>query len=65
MKSYLLGNPDLKLALNDNLIVGKGSGMASSAVIDDCNFHECVNTSQFDMNKLMTIKPPEGKKFDF
>jgi len=61
MKSYLLGNPDLKLALNDNLIVGKGSNLQSSAVIDDCNFHECVNTSQFDMNKLMTIKPPEGE----
>lgn len=26
MKSYLAGNPELKLALNEELVVGKGSG---------------------------------------
>jgi len=26
MKSYLFGNPALKLALNDDLIVGKNNG---------------------------------------
>jgi len=60
MKSYLIGNPDLKLALNDNLVIGKNANIASAAAIDDCNFHECVNTSSFEMSKIMTIKPPEG-----
>jgi len=61
MKSYLIGNPDLKLALNDNLVIGKNANIASAAAIDDCNFHECVNTSSFEMSKIMTIKPPEGE----
>ncbi len=57
MKSYLQGNPDLKLALNEDLSIGKtGSG----PTIDDCNFHENVNSSEFDLTKTMRIKPPEG-----
>lgn len=61
MKSYLQGNPDLKLALNDNLVIGRNANMPSAATIDDCNFHECVNTSGFDLSKVMRIKPPEGE----
>ena len=59
MKSYLFGNPALKLALNDDLIIGKSGGQ-SGVVLDDCNFHECVNTSEFEMSKLLRIKPPDG-----
>merc|ERR1719387_1438842 len=44
MKSYLLGNPELKLALNEDIIV-KGHNMSGgygAVTLDDCNFHECV-----------------------
>ena len=47
MKSYLNGNPELRLILNENLEVGGGSGYGTT-VIDDCSFHECVNASDFE-----------------
>jgi len=42
MKSYLAGNPELKLALNEDMVVGKQSGGGASygaLEVDDCNFH--------------------------
>jgi len=30
-------------------------------VIDDCNFHECANTSLFDSEKTLIFAPPEGE----
>ncbi len=30
-------------------------------VFDDCNFHECVNTSEFDMNRTLKVTPPDGE----
>ena len=63
MKSYLQGNPPLKLALNEDLIIGKynSNQVRSSVILDDCNFHECVNTNEFDLNKTMRILPPDGE----
>jgi len=61
MKSYLAGNPELRIALNDDLIVGRQEGMAGRLVLDDCNFSECVDTKSFGASKLLRIKPPEGK----
>lgn len=28
---------------------------------DDCNFHECVNTNEFELNKTLRITPPDGE----
>jgi AP-4 complex subunit mu-1 len=56
MKSYLHGNPSLKLMLNEDLVMG-GEGYGS-VVLDDCNFHESVNYSEFLMNKSLRITPP-------
>eukprot|EP00954_Amorphochlora_amoebiformis_P003701 287443-Amorphochlora_amoeboformis.AAC.4 len=44
MKSYLSGNPELKLALNEDLTIGETcvgnkTGSYGSVEIDDCNFH--------------------------
>lgn len=61
MKSYLLGNPQLRLALNDDLVIGRGTGAYGSVVLDDCNFHESVNTSEFDEYKILSINPPDGE----
>jgi len=38
MKSYLLGNPALKLLLNDDIAMAE-SNTPGSIVLDDCNFH--------------------------
>lgn len=30
-------------------------------MLDDCNFHECVNLDNFDMAKSVTLRPPDGE----
>jgi AP-4 complex subunit mu-1 len=62
MKSYLKGNPELRLVLNNDLQVGKQeSGGYGGVVLDDCNFHECVDTRDFEAMKTVTINPPDGE----
>ncbi|PQQ03862.1 AP-4 complex subunit mu [Prunus yedoensis var. nudiflora] len=71
LKSYLTGNPEIRLALNEEVSIGRGgesiydygSSLGSGAVIlDDCNFHESVPTDgEFPvMNYRITqeFKPP-------
>lgn len=60
MKSYLSGNPELRLALNEDLVVGKG-GAYGSVVLDDCNFHECVSLDEFETSRVLTFFPPDGE----
>jgi hypothetical protein len=38
MKSYLIGNPALKLVLNDDLTLAE-TNTQGSIILDDCNFH--------------------------
>eukprot|EP00475_Leptophrys_vorax_P014168 TRINITY_DN2055_c0_g3_i2.p1 TRINITY_DN2055_c0_g3~~TRINITY_DN2055_c0_g3_i2.p1 ORF type:complete len:242 (+),score=57.47 TRINITY_DN2055_c0_g3_i2:822-1547(+) len=62
MKSYLSGNPELRLALNEELVIGKISGNQFGAlVLDDCNFHECVRLNEFEMTKVLSFVPPDGE----
>jgi len=63
MKSYLAGNPELKLALNEELVIGKGAGSGGYGVveIDDCNFHECVKLEEFESQRILSFFPPDGE----
>lgn len=61
MKSYLRGNPGLRLVLNDDLVIGKAPMSGSSVILDDCAFHECVNLTDFDTLKTLAIEPPDGE----
>lgn len=69
MKSYLTGNPEIRLALNEELSIGReGSsayGYSSSAggpvILDDCNFHESVHLDTFDGDRTLTLVPPDGE----
>ncbi|XP_019175241.1 PREDICTED: AP-4 complex subunit mu-like isoform X2 [Ipomoea nil] len=70
MKSYLTGNPEVRLALNDNLSIGRGGGSiydysgssgAGAVILDDCNFHESVHLDSFDMDRTLTLVPPDGE----
>lgn len=70
MKSYLAGNPELKLALNEDLVIGKQGGGANRAVpqyaggvveIDDVNFHECARLQDFDSLRILSFQPPDGE----
>lgn len=38
MKSYLVGNPALKLILNDDITMAD-SNVPGVVMLDDCNFH--------------------------
>ncbi|KAL8159315.1 hypothetical protein V2J09_000852 [Rumex salicifolius] len=69
MKSYLSGNPEIRLALNDDVCIGRSgstaygysSGGSGSVILDDCNFHESVHLDSFDMDRTMTLVPPDGE----
>jgi AP-4 complex subunit mu-1 len=62
MKSYLQGQPELKLALNEDLAIGRNAtGSYGSVVLDDCNFHECVDLSEFDSFRCLNFFPPDGE----
>ena len=61
LKSYLKNRPELKLVLSEDIVVGKSMGYSSGIQIDDCNFHQCVNTRDFATQKTLFITPPDGE----
>ena len=67
MKSYLAGNPQLRLALNEDLVVGKEvprgvyGGSNSAAKVDDMNFNDCVNLTEFETARTLSFIPPDGE----
>jgi AP-4 complex subunit mu-1 len=62
MKSYLSGNPGLRIALNEDLLVGKENATGyGGLVLDDCNFHECVNVDDFEAGRTLALIPPDGE----
>merc|ERR1711920_1078984 len=66
MKSYLMGNPELKLALNEdinikNQTLGGLHGGYGAVVLDDCNFHECVDLQDFSELRTLSFYPPDGE----
>ena len=61
MKSYLDGNPELKLALNEDLVIGKSAGGGGGVEIDDCNFHEVAKLNDWDNMRILSFVPPDGE----
>ena len=63
MKSYLTGNPALRVCLNEDLSIGNGqhSTHSSSLILDDVLFHEAADTSDFDSNRVLSLIPPDGE----
>jgi len=61
MKSYLHGNPDLLVGLNQDLAIGKSGNSYGSVMMDDCNFHECVNLDEFEYERVLKFTPPDGE----
>jgi AP-4 complex subunit mu-1 len=65
MKSYLMGNPELRLALNEDLVIkGQalgGHGGYGAVTLDDCNFHDCVNLEDFGNMRTLSLYPPDGE----
>jgi len=62
MKSYLAGNPELRLALNEDLMIGKDNNRAGISVcVDDMNFNDCVNLAEFETARTLSFIPPDGE----
>eukprot|EP00922_Rhytidocystis_sp_ex-Travisia-forbesii_P005851 GHVS01008501.1.p1 GENE.GHVS01008501.1~~GHVS01008501.1.p1 ORF type:complete len:506 (+),score=55.34 GHVS01008501.1:152-1519(+) len=63
LKSYLSGSPELRLALNEDIQIGNTRGGSSSGlvVLDDCNFHECVDLTDFAAHRILAFNAPDGE----
>eukprot|EP01138_Halocafeteria_seosinensis_P010564 gb/GECG01010786.1/.p1 GENE.gb/GECG01010786.1/~~gb/GECG01010786.1/.p1 ORF type:complete len:461 (+),score=48.25 gb/GECG01010786.1/:1-1383(+) len=66
MKSFLSGNPPLRIALNEDLMIGRDEAAAGplgygGVVLDDANFHECINLDDFEAGRVLHLIPPEGE----
>lgn len=61
MKSYLAGSPQLRLALTQDLQIGKANRQYGSATVDDINFNEIVNLAEFESSRILSFVPPDGE----
>ncbi|KAG6543758.1 hypothetical protein Mapa_014942 [Marchantia paleacea] len=67
MKSYLSGNPEIRVALNEDLSIGRNEygggfgGGVGMVILDDCNFHESVRLDDFETDHYLTLVPPDGE----
>jgi len=51
----------LRLAINSDLQVGRVNAVGAGPILDDCNFHECVDLRDFETMKTLIINPPDGE----
>ncbi|CDJ47208.1 mu1 adaptin, putative [Eimeria brunetti] len=64
MKSFLSGMPELKLGLNDKLVLessGKAAGRGRAIEMEDVKFHQCVRLSRFENDRTISFIPPDGE----
>lgn len=73
MKTFLSGMPELKLGLNDKLMLDAsarggaagGAGVKATAgrsvEMEDIKFHQCVRLSRFENDRTISFIPPDGE----
>jgi len=67
MKSYLSGMPELKLGLNDKIMMERRrrrrSRRKSTKMVemDDIRFHQCVRLARFETDRAISFIPPDGE----
>jgi len=64
MKSFLSGMPELKLGLNDKLLMearGRGGSGVKAVEMEDIRFHQCVRLSRFENDRTISFIPPDGE----
>lgn len=66
MRAYLSGMPECKIALNDALSIDASNSDPSTknskakVILDDVQFHQCVNLSDYEKTKSIQFIPPDG-----
>jgi AP-4 complex subunit mu-1 len=64
IKSFLSSNPEIRMGLNEDLVISEegprrqGYGLTA---LDDCKFHECVDLTDFERDRIIVIHPPHGE----
>eukprot|EP01006_Ploeotia_vitrea_P028151 TRINITY_DN60880_c0_g1_i1.p1 TRINITY_DN60880_c0_g1~~TRINITY_DN60880_c0_g1_i1.p1 ORF type:complete len:433 (+),score=208.96 TRINITY_DN60880_c0_g1_i1:35-1300(+) len=62
MKSFLSGMPELKLGLNDKLIMeSRGRSKGKAVQMEDIRFHQCVRLARFENDRTISFIPPDGE----
>lgn len=62
MRAYLSGTPECKFGLNDKLVIDKSEkGISDAVELDDCQFHQCVRLTDFDVDRSISFVPPDGE----
>ncbi|KAF8820103.1 mu1 adaptin [Cardiosporidium cionae] len=64
MKSFLSGMPELKLGLNDKLLLeatGRTNSKSKAVEMEDIKFHQCVRLSRFESDRTISFIPPDGE----
>jgi AP-1 complex subunit mu len=63
MKSLLSGMPELKLGLNDKILLEGGQAnnpSTSKSPMEDIKFHQCVRLSRYENDRTISFIPPDG-----
>lgn len=68
IKSYLSGNPPIRLGLSENLVLGRKDTRALSAygsdadvvMLDTYSIHEGVDSQRFEAERVLELVPPDG-----
>ncbi|KAL6077326.1 MHD domain-containing protein [Balamuthia mandrillaris] len=64
MTSFLKGTPEVRLALNEDLVVGRRDDRSARyglVTLDDITFHECARLDLFEMDRSLSLHPPDGE----
>lgn len=61
IRCFLSGMPELRLGLNDKVLLVNANKSTKAAVeIDDVKFHQCVKLSKFESDRIIAFIPPDG-----
>jgi len=62
-KSFLSGMPELKLGLNDKVLMEQSgrSNRGQAVEMEDVRFHQCVRLSNFERDRTISFIPPDGE----
>merc|ERR1712048_714415 len=63
VKSQLSGMPECKFGMNDKLVMSNENRQRTAEkgiALDTYTFHQCVRLSKFDVDREITLIPPDG-----